>query len=265
MEVQFNSKGLCVCPSCGSIILRQNDEASNMDTDQEAIDCTCSSCCLSLSLVLNKRSLTGDLRQVCTLPACNPSFAKLYARVKPDVLVAIRQPSNIVRELNMSKLRLGMVIEVSRFGWCKAIIANIRTRKKPYTYDIEYDDGEYEERVIRKRIRLLGDRFVTASRQISEDSSIKTANVWSDCSSLSTCSDDEDIIKQNTLQHARQLAAQTNFICEVVDELYKATTLIDTLEQAYEESIIELHGGEDKVIELSSDDEGTATCPILCF
>ena len=72
----------------------------------------------------------------------------------------------------------GDVVEVSYsgYGWCKAVIANIRTRKKPYIYDIEYDDGEYEQRVIRKRIRTIGDRYVTASRQISTDHSFDTAN-----------------------------------------------------------------------------------------
>ena len=257
----MNSNGLCVCPCCGNIVLREDDDALQVDNDEEAIDCTCLSCMLTLSVILGKgkRSLIGNLRQVTSLPDCDPSSARLYSRDEPEILLGISKPSNTIRDLDVSKLRLGMVVEVSYngYGWCKAVIANIRTRKKPYTYDIEYDDGEYEQRVIRKRIRIIGDRFVTTSRQISADCSFETAIIAS--------SSRNDTVEE-TLQVARQLVARTNFICEVVNDLYKAQCLIDTMNDAYAIPVVELSSDEDEsAIELSSDEDtvGTAACPIL--
>ena len=280
MEVRFNTQGKCVCSSCGYVVYESFDDVMDQDWNEDSLRRTCE-CGKELNIVTQSRSLIGELRQALISSDCKESH-------KMPSILAINPPENTVRDLDMSILRVGMVVDAQYFvkkksyGWYRGIISKIHPSSRGF--DVEYDDGGFQQKVPRSHIRVLGNEFVTAGRNIELTCQYGTTSMEDDTKSKSsddltemteatevtdslteaqtsnTCLDLDSVREQ--LHFAAEIASKTAYICKVVQDLHTAHMLIDSFQPRKE--IIEL-SDTDEIINISDDDEpGSMTCPIVC-
>ena len=243
------------CPFCGNDLY--DDYMSNDYVD--SITCSCGK---TLRIVDSTSSLLGYTHQA--------SIPSLYIDVTPtdtSCLVGIHPPSNVIRDINMTLPRVGMVADITmNDSLLRGIISKVRKTKKKVSYDVEYDNGQFEEQVVRSRIQICGEKFRIAERCI-KDSGYANAIV------LPRHGDISDAL--SSLHEAQSLLNAFHTPSDADDVLTEVASTVDEMSTEIEDAWIALQRAQtllhtiqsmlplkEVIVLYDSDCDGTQACPI---